>query len=87
VTRYCAGVDPSGGGTDEFAWAIAHAEANRVVVDLVRGRGRRGRAPLDLDAVVSECVADLHRFSIQEVHGDHYGGDWPAKAFRTHGIR
>ena len=32
---YCAGVDPSGGGRDEFALSICHREADKVVQDVV----------------------------------------------------
>jgi hypothetical protein len=83
---YRAGCDPSGGGSDEFAWAIAHREGQRVVVDVVAARGRRGRAPLDLEAAVADCAADLQRYGIGTVTGDRYAGAWVEEAFGRHGI-
>lgn len=86
MMNYAAGCDPSGGGADEFAWAVAHAEGERVVVDVVKARGRRGRQPLDLEAAVADCVADLKAYDVWEVVGDRYAGAWVVEAFRKHGI-
>ncbi len=83
---YVGGIDPSGGGADEFAWAIAHDEDGVAVVDLVAARGRRGRHGLNLEATVRECAEDLMHYGIREAVGDHYGGDWPAERFAKHGI-
>lgn len=83
---YKAGCDPSGGGADEFAWAVAHRDGDHVVVDLIGARGRRGRLPLNPEAAVSDCVADLKTYGIREVVGDRYAGAWVVEAFRKHGI-
>lgn len=83
---YFAGVDPSGGGADAFAWSIAHRKGERVVVDLVAARARRGRVPLDLDAAVRECAADLRRYGLQTCTGDRYAGAWVADSFARHRI-
>lgn len=83
---YAAGCDPSGGGADEFTWSVAHLEGERVVVDFVKARGRRGRLPLDLEAAVADCVADLKSYGLREVVGDRYAGAWVVEAFRKHGI-
>lgn len=83
---YRAGCDPSGGGADEFAWALAHPDGERVVVDFVKARGRRGRQPLDLEAAVADCTVDLKSYGIREVVGDRYAGAWVVEAFRKHGI-
>jgi hypothetical protein len=83
---YKAGCDPSGGGADEFAWAIAHQDQDRVVVDLVGARGRRGRLPLNPETAVSDCAVDLKRYEVWEVIGDKYGAQWVVESFRKHGI-
>jgi hypothetical protein len=85
--RYAAGVDPSGGGADEFTWSIAHRDGERVIVDLVAARGRRGRQPLDLEAAVRECAEDLHVHGLRTCTGDRYSGAWVLEAFARHGIR
>ncbi len=86
--NYAGGCDPSGGGNDEFAWSVAHWDGDRdsVIVDLVAARGRRGRLPLDLEAAVTDCVADLKTYGLREVVGDRYAGAWVVEAFRKHGI-
>ena len=35
--KYTAGVDPSGGGPDEFALSVCHKEGERIVQDCIRG--------------------------------------------------
>lgn len=81
-TSYFAFVDPSGGGADAFTLAIAHREGEAVVVDLCRGR----RPPFSPESVVEDYAALLKRYGCYKVTGDRYGGDWPAEAFRRHGI-
>jgi hypothetical protein len=85
---YGAGADVMGGGMtgDEFAWAIGHREADRIVVDLIAARGRTGRQPFDLDGAVAACAEDLTAYGISQVLGDRYAGAWPVEAFRRHGI-
>jgi hypothetical protein len=85
--RYAAGVDPSGGGPDEFTWSIAHKEEERVVVDLVAARGGRGRSGFDLDSTVRQCAEDLKRYGLNECIGDKYAASWVIEAFRRYGIR
>ncbi len=88
ITDYKAGVDVTGGGMtgDEFAWAVCHREGDRIVVDLVAARGRRGRQPFDLDAAVAACAQDLIRYGCRRVLGDRYAGAWPIAAFGRHGV-
>ncbi|MBB4206427.1 hypothetical protein [Roseinatronobacter bogoriensis] len=80
-TRYVAFVDPSGGGRDEFSMAIAHAEKDGAVIDLVTGR--RG-SPAE---TVAEFVPILKRYNITRVTGDKYAGRWPRDEFAKHGIQ
>lgn len=79
-TRYVAFVDPSGGGKDEFSMAIAHAEKDGAVIDLVTGR--RG-SPAE---TVAEFALILKRYNVTKVTGDRYAGRWPADEFQAHGI-
>jgi hypothetical protein len=80
--RYVAFVDPSGGSVDSFTLAIAHAEAGRAVLDLVRER----RPPFSPDSVVGDFAAALAPFGLSAVTGDRYAGAWCAEVFRKHGI-
>lgn len=77
---YRAFVDPSGGGADEFTLAIAHAERDVAVIDLVRGR--RG-SPAE---IVSEFAPILARYGVGQVYGDRYAGRWPKDEFAKHGV-
>lgn len=82
-TAYVAFADPAGGsGGDSFTLAIAHAEAERVVVDLVR----EVRPRFSPEDVVREFAAVLKPYDVHEVIGDRYAGDWPREAFQRHGI-
>jgi hypothetical protein len=79
---YVGFVDPSGGVGDSFALAIAHAEGEDVVLDLVHER----RAPLSPEAAVEEVVALLGPYRVRQVTGDRYGEEWVRERFRSHGI-
>jgi hypothetical protein len=78
---YGAGCDPAGGGADQFAWAIAHRDRERVIIDLVKARGRQGRQGFDLEATVRECAGDLKQYGLWTVVGDRFAGQWVAEAF------
>jgi hypothetical protein len=79
---YAAFVDPSGGSSDSFTLAIAHADGDTAVLDLVR----EVRSPFSPEAVVAEFAADLKRYRISEVTGDAYAGEWPREQFSKRGI-
>jgi hypothetical protein len=68
---YFAFADPSGGSSDSFTLAVAHAEHDMVFVDCVR----EVRAPLTPEAVTAEFAGR-----------DPYGGTWPRERFLTHGV-
>ena len=74
--RYTAFVDPSGGVADSFALAIAHAEGDDVVLDLVHER----RAPLSPEDAVQEFVGLLQPYRVREVLGDRYSEESSASA-------
>jgi hypothetical protein len=81
--QYYAFTDPSGGSSDSMTLAIAHrGDGDRVAIDAVRER----RAPFDPSDVTIEFVGVLRTYRVTEVHGDRYGGEWPAERFRAHGI-
>lgn len=84
--RYQAFVDPSGGSADSMTLAIGHDEerdGRRVaVVDAIRERV----PPFSPEDVTAEFAELLAAYGVREVEGDRYGGDWPAEAFKRHGI-
>jgi hypothetical protein len=47
----------------------------------------RVKPPFSPDSTVREFAELLKTYGITTVHGDRYGGDWPAERFRTRGIR
>lgn len=79
---YFAFVDPSGGKSDAFTWAIGHKEGDKAVVDLVRGRP----SPFSPSDVVEEIVSVLRDYGIDEVEGDKYAGEWPQEQFAQRGV-
>jgi hypothetical protein len=85
--RYRAFLDPSGGsGGDEQTLCIVHTEGQRdqarVVVDVIKAWA----SPFDPQVVTREGAELLRRYGLTSVEGDHYAAEWPAAAFRTHGI-
>jgi hypothetical protein len=89
--RYVAAVDPSGGGADTFTLAIVHAEGQgadrRVVQDVMRGWGRRGRDSVDLAGVVHDIAALVRGYGLSTVFGDRYAAGWVRERFRAEGLR
>jgi hypothetical protein len=79
---YVAFTDPSGGSSDSFTLAIAHAEGERVILDFIGER----KAPFSPASVVAEFAAALKEYRISTVRGDRYAGEWPREAFQAHGI-
>jgi hypothetical protein len=79
--RYVAFVDPSGGGDDGYALALAHCEGRRIVLDLVRERRR-----CSPDAVTQEYAALIKAYGIAVARGDAYAGLWPRERFALYGI-
>jgi hypothetical protein len=80
--HYHAFVDPSGGVGDSFALAIAHAEGDLIVLDLLRER----KSPLNPEVVIAEFADTLADYHIHSITGDHYGGLFPRQEFAKHGI-
>jgi hypothetical protein len=63
--------------------AIAHREADQVIIDLVRER----RPPFSPTHVRLEFSAALKSYGIGSVQSDKYAGSWVVESFAAHGIR
>jgi hypothetical protein len=81
--KYFGFVDPSGGSADSMTMAIAHREADRVIIDCVRER----RPPFSPADVCLEFSATLKLYNIGTVQSDKYAGGWPVEAFGAVGVR
>ena len=79
---YSAFCDPSGGSSDSMTLAIGHRDGNVVILDCVR----EIKPPFKPDAVALEFAELLRTYRVGIVRGDRYGGQWPADAFKRHGI-
>jgi hypothetical protein len=80
--RYVAFADPSGGRGDRFALALAHAEGDVAVLDVLRAWA----PPFNPSGVIAEAVDLLRRYGGREVVGDRYAAEFVAEGFRAHGI-
>lgn len=80
---YVAHYDASGGRVDAAALAIAHADDERVVLDVIRA----WPAPHDPAAVIAEACERLRAYRVREITGDRYSGEFVAEQFRAHGVR
>lgn len=78
---YVAGIDPSGGGADEFTLSICHRENDRILQDCLRAF--RSKKPQD---VVAEMASTMAAYGIKECFGDRYSGEWVRSAFRDKGV-
>ena len=78
---YVGFVDPSGGGADGFALAVAHRDDDVMILDVVRER--RNVSP---ELVTKEYASILHSYGISTVYGDNNAGSWPQQAFARHAI-
>ena len=81
--RYFGFVDPSGGSSDSMTVAVAHREADRVVLDCIRER----RPPFSPTDVCLEFSAALKSYGIGSVQSDKYAGSWVVESLAAQGIR
>lgn len=79
--QYQAFADPSGGGADHFTVSVSHAEGERIVVDMVRGRTGNPAA------ICGDFAALLKTYGVTKVKGDRYAGQWVSTEFERHGVR
>ncbi len=80
--HYRAFVDASGGRSDHYTVSIAHSEAERCIVDVVRGRV----PPFDPQQVTREFAALAKEYRCFEVTGDNYAAQWVEQAWRDTGL-
>lgn len=80
--RYLAFLDPSGGSSDSFTFAIAHREKDRAILDLVR----EVKPPFSPESVCKEFADDMKRYHVSSAHSDRYAGEWPREQFSKHGV-
>lgn len=71
--RYFAFCDPSGGGGDAYALAIAHREGDLGVLDVLRQRS----PPFSPQSVTKEFADLCKSYGAHVVRGDRYGGEFP----------
>ncbi|MGY3137750.1 hypothetical protein ACVWZM_008432 [Bradyrhizobium sp. USDA 4501] len=82
--NYHAFVDAAGGsGKDSFTLAIGHVENGVSVLDVIR----EARPPFSPRSIVEQYSTLLKSYSISEVRGDRYAGEWPREQFLEHGIK
>jgi hypothetical protein len=81
--RYYAFVDPSGGSVDSMSLAIGHKGKDGVaVLDCVRDV----KPPFSPESICAEFAQTLKTYRVSRISGDRYAGEWPADAFKKHGI-
>ncbi len=81
--NYFGFCDPSGGSQDSFTVAVAHrAPDGHVILDMVREQ----KPPFSPEETIARFAADLHRYNVNQVRGDRYGGDFPRELFRKNKI-
>jgi hypothetical protein len=71
-TEYHAFVDMSGCSSDDACLAIAHAEGDMLVLDLVEKQA--GEPPFNPRHAVKKFAKILHEFGLASVTGDNYAG-------------
>lgn len=81
--RYVGFLDPAGGtGADSMTMAIAHAENDRAILDVVR----EVRPPFSPEATVKAFAETFKAYGLTSATSDRYAGSWPVEAFRKVGI-
>jgi hypothetical protein len=81
--RYVGFCDPSGGRADRFTVAIAHAERDTAVLDVIRAWA----PPFNPSGVIAEAAALLRAYGVAQVRGDRFSGEFVTEGFRAHGVR
>jgi len=81
---YRAGVDMSGGSSDDAVLCIAHAEGSRVVLDMIARQS--GSKPFDPRAAVTKFANLCREYNVSTVTMDHYAGQTFFRDFEAHGI-
>jgi hypothetical protein len=82
--RYFAGVDMSGGSSDDAVLCICHVEGRVVVIDLLEKQS--GGVPFSPRNAVQKFVAILRDYGIGSVTGDNFAGNTFKSDFEACGI-
>lgn len=81
--HYIGFIDAAGGaGSDSFTAAVCHREGDTLVLDALFEK----TPPFSPQQCVADIAALTRQYRITRLSGDRFGGDWPAEAFRRHGI-
>ncbi|CAN7344654.1 hypothetical protein LJR220_003057 [Bradyrhizobium sp. LjRoot220] len=81
-TQYVAFADPSGGSSDSFTLAIAHAVGAYSILDCVR----EVPAPFHPATTVAELCVTIKSYGLTTVTGDRYASQWVVSEFAEHGV-
>ena len=87
--KYVAFCDPSGGSSDSFTLAIAHAASEpraSGIQDVLIDAIREAKPPFSPEGVVDDFCTLLKSYRINRVSGDRFGGEWPREQFRKRGV-
>jgi hypothetical protein len=79
---YFAFTDASAGRHDAFTICVCHAQGERIVVDVIRGR----RPPFDPASVAAEFAALAREYRCPKITGDNFAAEWVAGAFTKAGL-
>jgi hypothetical protein len=82
--RYFAGVDMSGGSSDDAVLGICHVEDRVVVVDLLEKQS--GSPPFSPRNAIQKFASIMRDYSISAVTGDDFAGNTFKSDFEAHGI-
>jgi hypothetical protein len=82
LRRYNCFVDASGGASDSFAAAIAHADGELTVLDALM----EIPAPFNPDSATAQICAFIKSYGLSDCMGDYYGAEWVSSAFAKCGI-
>jgi hypothetical protein len=80
--EYSMFIDASGGRGSAFAAAVAHTEAERVLIDCVYEK----LAPFDPQEAVKDVAALARQYRVGTLRGDRYAAEWVTEAFGSEGL-
>jgi len=80
---YKAFCDPSGGVSDAFTLAIAHAEGDAALLDCLLEIA----APFNPTTATATIAETLRQYGLREVTGDRYAQSWVVDAFQRQAVQ
>jgi hypothetical protein len=75
--EYKCFVDASGGRHDSYTICIGHADGDRFVCDVIKGK----ESPLDPQETTREYAALAREYCCSRIYGDAYSADWIVSAY------